>query len=177
MRHSQLGTTLFELSITLSVAAILLTLGIPSLLDFHARRQLQASRVELMSSLQAARMHAVSYGKHVLLCPSDDGEICANGTDWSGGWIVFIDDDRNRERSAGEALLWRGSVDDAQQRISTTRGRTRIRYSPLGTAPGTNLSITLCHRALPQTSSKLIVSNAGRARVLVDAGPAAGCSV
>ena len=174
--RQQSGTTLLELGMVLSVSAILLTLAVPSLVEFHARSQLKGARISLFTSLQNARIHAVSYGKHVLLCPSDDGEHCADGTEWSPGWIVFVDEDRDRERSPGEALLWREAIADSRQSVTTTRGRTRIRFSPLGTAPGTNLTISLCHRGIPQTSSKLVVSNAGRTRNVVDAGPDPHCN-
>lgn len=173
--HQQRGFNLFELSMALAISAILLSLAVPAMTEFRARQQLRAVRTELYSSLQLARIEAVTHAKHVVLCPSTDGAYCANGTRWDTGWIVFLDLDKDRERSVDEALMWVGSVDAQQVRISTSRGRTRIRYSPLGTAPGTNLSIKLCHQALPQTSSKLIVSNAGRVRILADAGSSSIC--
>ena len=173
---SQRGFNLFELSISLAIAAVLLTLALPSLTEFRARQQLRAARTELFSSLQLARFEAITHTKHAVLCPSSDGQSCANGTQWEAGWIVFFDLDKDRERSTDERLLWVGTIDAPQLRISTSRWRTRIRYSPLGTAPGTNLSIKFCHQSLPNTSSKVIVSNAGRARILVDAGPSGLCS-
>lgn len=87
------GFTLVELVVTLSVAAILVTLATPALRDTITRNQLAAQTNEFVRALSIARSEAVKRGLDVTVCNSSDGATCASVTDgaWEKGWIVFTD--------------------------------------------------------------------------------------
>ncbi len=85
------GFTLVELMVVIAVAAIVLTLGVPSFYTLIQNNRATTQVNELMMALSLARSEAVRRGVSVSLCPSQDQSTCTGGTDWRVGWIVFVD--------------------------------------------------------------------------------------
>ncbi|WP_324997127.1 GspH/FimT family pseudopilin [Salinisphaera sp.] len=83
------GFTLLELMVTLAVAAVLLTIAIPSYRGLVQRNALTAQVNDLVGDLNYARSQAITRGKSVYLCTSADGNTCENRGNWSQGWIVY----------------------------------------------------------------------------------------
>ena len=168
------GFTLVELSITLVVAAVLLALGLPAFQELQERSQVQATLHLLTSQLALARMAAVTRNSPVVVCPSagTGTNECLGGTDWSTGWLTFIDPDGNRHPDRYEDVL----RDDPALRgrhgitIQSTSGRSHLRYHPDGSSPGTNLTLRLCRDGWLLGS--VVVSNVGRSRTHRPSSPA-----
>ena len=85
------GFTLVELLITLFIVGILVSVGVPSLKSFMQSNQLVAATNELISAMHVARSEAIKANSRVTICSSDDGATCSGDSDWTDGWIVFID--------------------------------------------------------------------------------------
>ncbi|MGB7754939.1 MAG: GspH/FimT family pseudopilin [Salinisphaera sp.] len=83
------GFTLLELMVTLAVAAVLLTIAIPSYRSVVTRNSLASNVNDLVGSLNYARSEAVSRGTTVYVCASQNQISCRNDGIWSGGWIVY----------------------------------------------------------------------------------------
>jgi len=92
MKKQMAGFTLLELLMTLVVAAVLLSIGIPSLGNVLAKGRVQAHQRDLLSNLSYARSEAVSRNEDIGICGSSNGTTCANSSNWSSGWIIFVDD-------------------------------------------------------------------------------------
>lgn len=90
--RSQRGFTLLELLVTISVAAILLAIAVPSYRSIVQRNSMAAQVNDLVGALNYARSEAVSRGQRVYLCQSSDQAHCTDGNDWSDGWIVYSPD-------------------------------------------------------------------------------------
>ena len=101
------GFTLVELMVTLVIAAILLTAGVPSFNTLIKNNRLTTSNNELVSALNLARSEAIKRGLRVTVCKSSDQASCdTSGTGWQQGWIVFTDTNDNADYdSATETLL------------------------------------------------------------------------
>jgi type IV fimbrial biogenesis protein FimT len=162
------GFTVLELLVTLTIAAVLLITGLPSLQAFSDRQRMKAAVGTLHNDLLLARSEAVFRGMEVIACPGGRAEGCADSSDWSGGWIVFGDANGDRERQSGEAVLRHGQWFQ-RLRITGSAGRTQIRFFPDGSAPGSNGSIWFCGMDGPAQARRLVISNAGRIRR--DLGP------
>jgi len=93
--RNQVGFTLLELLITLSILAILLGVGAPSLVSFSQDNTLVSQTNNVLGTIRYARREAVKRNTDVVVCQSSDGQVCSNGSDWSKGWIVFSDQNRN----------------------------------------------------------------------------------
>jgi type IV fimbrial biogenesis protein FimT len=83
------GFTLLELMFTLTVAAVLLGIGVPSFVEIVRNNRATANINELSTAFSIARSEAIRRGANVTVCRSSDGAAC--GTDWADGWIVFVD--------------------------------------------------------------------------------------
>ena len=90
------GFTLVELMVTLVIAAILLTAGVPSFTTLIKNNRLTTSTNELVGALTLARSEAVKRGLRVTVCKSADQASCdTSGTGWQQGWIVFTDENNS----------------------------------------------------------------------------------
>ncbi len=158
------GLTLIELLVALAVLAVLLAAGVPAFSALAAGNRAAAAVNAVATDLAYARGEAVRRNRNVVLCPSADGAACdASGWRWDGGWIVFADLDRDRERGPGEPLLRRGQG-AGRVRVATSPGRRRIVFRPFGTSGGSNASFTFCPEG-PAAPRVLCLSNTGRVRL------------
>ena len=157
------GFTVFELMVTLAAAAILLGLAVPSYESFINRQHMKAAVAGLHNDLLAARSQAVYRGMIVVACPGGPATGCSGLSDWSGGWIVFEDQNGDRQLDAGEPLLRHGQPPRAVL-IRAPSSRPELRFFPDGSTPGSNGSIGLCGRAGPAGARRLVISNIGRIR-------------
>ncbi len=85
----QNGFTLFELLATVTVAGILVAVGVPSFSTFVQNDRLMTDINSLVASMYIARSEAVKQDVNVTVCPSTNGSTCNAGSNWSGGWIVL----------------------------------------------------------------------------------------
>jgi len=82
MKKNQSGFTLIEILITLTIASILLSYGIPNLKDFLTRQSLTTKANDILVDLVYARSEAINGGTPV--------SIIANPT-WDKGWKIVTD--------------------------------------------------------------------------------------
>ena len=101
--------------------------------------------------------------KVVSLCPSRDQSTCSAGTDWSSGWILFENADRDSppQVDAGEIVLRSHRVADNIRIRANRRGFT-LRATFLRATNGTLVVCDARNRIRPKG---LIVSYTGRPRV------------
>jgi type IV fimbrial biogenesis protein FimT len=82
------GFTVLELVIVMAIAAILLTIGIPSFRYVSTANRMAAEVNGLIGDMQFARAEAIKEGQSVVACVSTDGATCTNSNAWDNGWIV-----------------------------------------------------------------------------------------
>jgi type IV fimbrial biogenesis protein FimT len=78
--HPAVGFTLLELLVTLAIAGILLTLGVPSFASFIQGQRLKSAASELSYALLFARSEAIKRNADVTVSPNSGG--------WQNGWTV-----------------------------------------------------------------------------------------
>lgn len=156
------GVSLIELMMVLAIVAILASLAVPGFTNSRSRIELRGNTSALETNLAWARSEAVKRNRDLVLCP-DGGELCADSTDWSNGWIGFVDMNRDRKRQLDEPVLLQQAPIDKLS-ISSSTGRKRVRFTPNGMAMGSNLTITLCHENRAIEGTQVIVSIIGRIR-------------
>ena len=124
------GFTVIELMIALAAAIALLAVGVPLFNSIVNSSQLTASTNDLVTSMHYARLEAVTRGLPVAMCPSSDGRNCTGGTDWSVGWVVFVDNGSTKgSHDSGEPRL---RVYDRVTKRVTISGAKALRFTSIG---------------------------------------------
>jgi type IV fimbrial biogenesis protein FimT len=89
---SNAGFTLLELLTVMTVAAILLTIGVPAFKFVTTANRASSEINGLLGDMQFARAEAIREGQTVTICASSNQLTClGGGTAWQTGWIVFSD--------------------------------------------------------------------------------------
>jgi type IV fimbrial biogenesis protein FimT len=112
MNRQNLGFTLIELIITMVIAAIVVTIGVPSFRNIILNNTRVAQVNEFVGALNLARSEAAKSGLRATICRSADGATCATDTTgvWGSGWIVYVDRNQDSSLSSGETIKVQGSI-------------------------------------------------------------------
>ena len=163
MRRKYEGYSLYELLMTTVLIAMLLVVGIPSFSSMMARAKQRVEIDALFHAVHVARKESIMRRRVVSLCPSSDGSSCAPGTDWSAGWLMFENKDRDSPPiiDAGEPVLQRHKVNQNIAIRANRRGFT-LRATFLRATTGTIVVCDIKNRISPRA---LVISYTGRPRV------------
>lgn len=93
------GFTLIELVVTIAIAAVLMMVAVPNFVNFQRNSQLTSLTNSLVASIYAARGEAMKTGRNAFVVPT------ANGSDWTTGWIVFVDNNGDNTFSSSDDTL------------------------------------------------------------------------
>ena len=157
------GYSLLELLMTIALAAVILTLGLPSLAKLGARQKQAVEINALFHAVHLARKESIMRKKVVTICPSFDGLRCTPGQDWSGGFLMFQNTDRDEPPQVdnGEPVLYGHTAGDTVEIAANRRGFTlRATFKR-----ATNGTIVVCDRAGRVPPKALVISYTGRPRV------------
>ncbi len=120
---TQHGFTILELMMTVTVAGILLGVGVPALQDFVRANRSVTEVNNLLKGMNLARSEAINRGVEITIAPSSGG-------DWTVGWSVGIDaDDDGTFPEAGETVLRRFPAVDS---LSFTAAPARVVFKATG---------------------------------------------
>ena len=164
--HRNRGFTLYELLMTLGLAALLLSIGIPSFHQILAKNRQTVEINALFHAFHLARKASIMRRKVVSICPSRDGETCRPDRDWSSGWVMFENSDRDSppQVDPGEVVLRSHHVSDSI-RIRANRLGFTLRATFLRATNGT---FVVCDAGNVIRPKGLIVSYTGRPRVALE---------
>lgn len=162
-RNAIRGYSLLELMMTLGLITVILTLGVPSFGNIVANQRLMAEINALFHDIHLARKESVVRRRVVSLCPTLGGDTCEPGSDWSAGWMMFVNLDRDwpAVRDSGEPVLRRYQV-SRPTRIVANRRSFSLRSTELRATNGT---VVFCDPAGRGTARALVISYTGRPRV------------
>lgn len=156
------GYSLVELMIVLAIIGISVGYATPSFYQLKLNKLMDGERNRLTVSLNFARNYAIKNQQQIIICPSNSGTGCDNQFRWYEGWIIFKDDNKNRQLDDGELLLQHENAMPNGLTVTSSRYRQKIRYNGMGFSPGTNLSINFCDARGAEFAQSIILNNAGR---------------
>ena len=169
--HGQQGFTLFELIITLAIAAIVIGIAAPSFSSMVQDNRLSGQSLDFVAALNLARSEAIKRRVLVTLCKSGNGQNCvADGgvTNWGQGWIVFADPNNRGTRDNGEPILRvHGNLAGNNRLTGNANFIDAISYLPSGdTANLGNGTLALCDsRNDDALSPAIVINSTGRPRL------------
>lgn len=82
------GFTLYELMVTVAVAAVVTSFAVPGFQSFVQNNRSATHTNDMVTALNLGRSEATRRGISVELCSSSDAATCSGNNDWSDGWIV-----------------------------------------------------------------------------------------
>jgi len=136
------GFTLIELVVTMAIAAILLTQGVPSFITMTKNNRMITQTNDLVGDINLARSESVKRGVRVVLCRSADPSAASptcGGTanTWTTGWLMFatIDGDTTFDASNANYTLIRigQPASTTLNIIANSNSNNNLEYNPDGT--------------------------------------------
>ncbi len=163
MKRQSNGYSLYELLVTVLIASAILSIGVPAMGGLVARTRQAVEIDALFHAIHLARKESIMRRRVVSICPSEDLQSCNPGRNWSDGWIMFANHDRDEppQVDPGEPVLDRHTV-ESTIRISANRRGFTLRATH---KRATNGTFVVCDRAGRTRPKALVVSYTGRPRV------------
>ncbi|HEY7888514.1 MAG TPA: GspH/FimT family pseudopilin [Steroidobacteraceae bacterium] len=107
----QAGVTLVELLTVVTIAGILMAIGVPSYRYITTDNRTSTEANKLLGDLQFARSEAVREGQSITVCvalstnPTSPSCAASGTTTWEKGWIVFGDVNNDQTIDTGDPVL------------------------------------------------------------------------
>jgi type IV fimbrial biogenesis protein FimT len=163
----QNGFTLFELLVALGIAALLVTVGVPSMRDMIMDNRIISQANHFVATINAARSSAVRYQRAAIVCSTANFDAavptCSGSTDWSDGWIVWVDKDRNTATSADEIVVVSPPLSGS---VTMTSGAVAsFSYDSRGFGTTAADDISFCDSRSGETGRIIRVNAAGRIHI------------
>ena len=161
-----------ELLTVIAIAAVLVSVGLPSLGTTADSVKLSSASNTFFSALHLARSEAINRHGRVVLCKSQNGLSCAQDGGWQQGWLMFHDANNNAALDSGETVIQRAeALDDSLRLTGNLNVEKYISFASTGAAKligggfqaGT---LTLCRESDSAGQGRQIILNAvGRPRL------------
>ncbi len=163
-RTDSAGHTLLELIIATLLVAILCSIAMPSFQALLERQRLNAACHLLSAQFANARITAITRQRPVSVCASDGGNGCSGDSDWSRGWLTYLDEDK-QPQPASEAMILRREDAPASGalKLMSSTSRKAVRFLPDGKSSGSNLRVRICSHD-NRLLGEVVVNNLGRIR-------------
>jgi type IV fimbrial biogenesis protein FimT len=134
-KRTQTGFTLYELLITVLIVGVILTFALPNLQDFARNSRMTATANNLHSAFHLARSESSRAKTNITVCASSNPlQKSANcGGTWDQGYIVFVDEepDRNRSGETETVLRAQGAIADSVS-MAVANDATYFTFSSTG---------------------------------------------
>jgi type IV fimbrial biogenesis protein FimT len=134
-RKNQNGFTLYELLITMLIVGVVLTYGVPNMLAFNQNGRITSTANDLHAAFHLARSESGRAKTNITICASANPlDAAANcGGTWDQGYIVFVDNDGDINRSGATETVLRahGPVADGVTHL-VANDATYFSYSSTG---------------------------------------------
>jgi type IV fimbrial biogenesis protein FimT len=130
------GFSLIELMVALTIAAVVLSMGMPGMQQFIRDSRMTTQANDLITLINLSRSQAIHEGHRAELCISADQQSCSNGS-WADGWLVWVDRNDNQTLDADEVSRIGAAIrlhTSAQSLNSAASSFTALAFLPTGFA-------------------------------------------
>ncbi len=161
-RHKLDGFSMVELLITMAIAVILLTIGVPSFQNMVKDKRMATSVDILITDLEIAKSEAMTRNQTVIVCRHNGNTAtptaCDNTAEWEDGWVVFVDTNLDGKVDSSELLRVTGALGAG---INLGYSSAIITFNSRGFASGSAGTLELCDDRGYAKGMKLNVSSSG----------------
>lgn len=177
MRDKSRGFTLLELLTTVSVAAVLLGIAVPSFTAIIRQNRLASQTNEFIVTLAVARSEAVKRGGRISVCSSNAAQTaCSGAGDWGNGWLLFSDLDGapgtiDPDGTAPDDTVVQAWPAPAEEAMNVASARAFISYGSDGRADAATTFTVSPNSCTGNDARTISVSLSGRASKATAACP------
>lgn len=107
-KRTQHGFTLYELLITVLIVGVILAIGVPNMQAYTQNSRITGTANDIHAAFHLARSESSRAKTNITVCASNNSMTAAAncGGTWDQGFIVFVDDNGDLDRSgAAETVL------------------------------------------------------------------------
>ncbi len=160
--------TLIELLIAISIVSILFGYALPSFDNFLKKSKVKANLHRLTQTIQMSRLEAITKNVRVTLCPTNSGSNCVSN--WSSGYMAFVDKKGDREFNEGDMLLYYFNSTDEKSRLTwrSFGARHSLQWLEAGITNHQNGTFEFCLGNDAKFARGLFITKAGRVRYSKD---------
>lgn len=162
MRMRYRGFTLVELMVTLAVAAIVITAGVPSFTTMLKNNRMAMTVNEFLSNVYYARSEAIKRGRPVTLCARASDTACSTTNTWQNGYLIFVDLDSDSVLDTGEDQLRIVGALDSSFSVTPNTFSNFIRFDS-SALPNSNGNIKFCDDRGTNYGRVVLISATGKA--------------
>lgn len=142
------GFTLVELMITIVIASLLLTMGIPSLSNLLQNNRLATQANDFIAAINFARSEAIKRGVNIDVIATDSSEA---SNEWGSGWTV---------QQSGTVLRLFPALSGSST-FNSNSSRSQFTYNSRGRVNNTD-TLDLCDSRTGETGRQITISPTGR---------------
>jgi len=166
--QKQLGITLLQLLISISILCSLTAIAMPSYGPFLAEMRTTNELHRMQRLIFVARNNAINYQTHVTLCPLVKGQCSRQ---WQQDLSVFFDHNKDKIQSGtNEFLILTKRSIPLGDKLQYAKTRNAITFGPTGKISvwGANGTFKYCPKGFEELSRGLIVSVTGKSYLTQD---------
>lgn len=169
------GFTLIEAMVVMSITAILLAIGVPSMRDLLERNAVAGHVNGFVGAVNFSRSEALKRGISIVMCRSSNADTTAaptclgSGGNWEGGWIVFADRNGNSQMATASSdvlLRVQGGLTDSGGILQNPAGI--LVFRPTGLMSSGVSSITFDSRSSNVSQRRRVCLTLGGRTRLID---------
>jgi len=162
------GFTLIELLVTISIAAIITTVAVPSFTSMIKNNRATFQANALLAGLNLARSESIKRGQRVTVCPRKNPrttpETCSNSTNWVTGALVFTDETGTRGLFDSSDVIIR-VLDTLSGNPTVIGTNTNVQFLPSGDSQAaTTITLTMPN-CRGEQSKEIEVTLTGRGKI------------
>lgn len=158
------GLTLVELMVTLAIAILVLSFGIPSFVNLSQSNFRTTQVNDLVTALHRARGKAIADNSSVSVRRNDSG--------WNAGWTIFVDDDGDGSLDEGEETVKVSARSNPSFTISSTDFANSVTFDRTGNATNSGIFQYCGNQSDTATRTRnsraIILNNTGHVRLSRD---------
>jgi type IV fimbrial biogenesis protein FimT len=164
------GFSIIELMIVLVIASILVATAGPGFMNLLGNNRTISEVYALRATLNNARTEALARRAPVVVCPTTDGLACADSSDWSTGYMVFVDTDNDNaaDSSDPDEEIIQFETGPRPVDLAFSNGANRVRFGAQGSALGFEGTFTFCDDRGDEHARGLIINPVGNLSAATD---------
>ncbi len=177
MKNKQIGFTLIEMMVAVSVMGVLIAITLPSFQNIIQNNNMSSLHNELVNTLNHTRSLAISRGFNSTFCNSNATHTnCSSDANdgWKYGWIVFADKNKDGVIDINDDEIIVINKQPSRN-VALYSSRYTICYDSEGYAFGFSGNFTFCDQRGEAGKQGIVLSNNGRIRHATDRDNLAVC--